>query len=201
MKPWKSAPCLAPFALAAGVLILSSAARAQTTLSATSRLHTTSAPSVLNDPIVQRCRMLAARRTNPALDSLITAVDKAAMELRLPVVFDAVADCRAALVLYPNEPAVIIAHYTASEALSVLALGLKFPDSEEEAFHQVLQATAKEGSPMVKQMFGFYLGSAYEYGVGTAPDSAAAMKWYAVAAEAGDPISKRELARLSAAKP
>jgi TPR repeat protein len=54
---------------------------------------------------------------------------------------------------------------------------------------------------MFTQMMGFFLGSAYEYGVGTRPDRAAAMKWYAVAAEAGDPISKRELARLQGAKP
>jgi TPR repeat protein len=49
-------------------------------------------------------------------------------------------------------------------------------------------------------LLGFYLGSAYEYGVGTRPDRAAAMKWYAFAAEAGDPISKRELMRLQGTK-
>jgi TPR repeat protein len=88
-----------------------------------------------------------------------------------------------------------------SEALSVLALGLKFPDSEEEALALALKAAANETDGIIKQMLGFYLGSAYEYGVGTKPDGAAAMKWYAVAAAGGDAISRRELTRLQAAKP
>jgi hypothetical protein len=165
-------------------------------------LHVGSPASVLNDPVVKRCRLLAARRTDPNLDSLTTAVERAAMEFRLEPVFDAVATCRAALKAYPNEPKVIIAHYNASEALSILALGLKFPDSEQEALGLALKAAAGEqGGGIVKQMLGFYLGSAYEYGVGTEPDRAVAMKWYAVAAEAGDAISKRELARLRATRP
>jgi hypothetical protein len=165
-------------------------------------LHVGSPASVLNDPVVKRCRLLAARRTDPNLDSLTTAVEKAAMEFRLEPVLDAVATCRAALAAHPNEPKVIIAHYNASEALSVLALGLKFPDSEEEALALALKAAANEtGGGIVTKMLGFYLGSAYDYGVGTRPDRVAAMKWYAVAAEAGDTISRRELARLQAAKP
>jgi hypothetical protein len=172
-------------------------------------LHVNSPPAVLNDPVVQRCRLLAARRVDPKLDSLTTAVEKAAMMFELEPVFDAVATCRAALARYPNEPKVIIAHYNASDALSTLLLGLKFPDSDEQAFALVLQignaALSSDSKPsndaMFSQMAGFYLGSAYEYGVGTKPDRAAAMKWYAFAADAGDAISRRELARLQGVKP
>src|SRR5205085_1564100 len=94
--------------------------------SPSARLHVSSPATVLNDPTVQRCRQLAARRMDPKLNSLTAAVDVAAMEFRIEPVFDAVATCRAALKAYPNEPKVIIAHYNASEALSVLALGLDF---------------------------------------------------------------------------
>ena len=168
-------------------------------------LHVDSPSSVLDDPVVKHCRLLAARRTDPNIEPESTAVEKALYEFKLEPVFDAVATCRAALAAYPNEPKVIIAHYNASEALSMLALGLKFPDSETEALALALQEMANvPGGPdagMLKQALAFYAASAYEYGVGTRPDRAAAMKWYAVAAEAGDAISKRELARLQAARP
>jgi TPR repeat protein len=172
-------------------------------------LHPNSPASVLNDPAVQRCRLLAGRRADPKLDSMSTGVERAAAMFELEPVFDAVAACRAALARYPNEPKVIIAESNASDYLSTMMLGLKFPDSDEQAFALVLQvgnaalssANRPSNDAMFRQMEGFYLGSAYEYGVGTKPDRAAAMKWYAFAADAGDAISKRELARLQGAKP
>jgi hypothetical protein len=60
-------------------------------------LHVESPPAVLDDPVVKRCRLLAARRTDPNIMPGFTAVENAAMELRLEPVFDAVATCRAAL--------------------------------------------------------------------------------------------------------
>jgi TPR repeat protein len=165
-------------------------------------LHVGSPQAVLNDPIVKRCRMLAARRVDPTLDSLTTAVDQAAVQFNIAPVFEAVAACRAALAAYPNEPKVIVAQYNASEALSVLALGLKFPESDEQALATALQAAEKEwnASGLNAQLLDFFLGSAYEYGAGTAPDRAAAIKWYTRGANAGDPISKRELARLQSSQ-
>jgi TPR repeat protein len=200
---WRLAHRLTSAAILAAALAAGLPAGAQTASEPVAQgLHIGSPPSVLNDPMVKHCRELAARRMDPNLDSLTTAVDKAAMTLNLEPVLDAVATCRAALARFPNEPKVIIAQYNASESLSLLALGLKFPDSEEQALALVQQAIAKEKSAgIATRMLGFYLGSAYEYGVGTKPDRAAATKWYAVAAEAGDAISKRELARLQSAKP
>jgi TPR repeat protein len=200
---------LAPVALIAAVLACGAAAAVTSTPASAQEqgLHVDSPPAVLNDPIVQRCRLLAARRTDPKINALTTAVEEAAMRLQLEPVFDGVATCRAALARYPNEPKVIIAHYNASESMSMLIFGIRFPDSEEAAFALVLQlaekapSAATKGDGMFRQMMAFYLGSAYEYGVGTRPDRAAALKWYALAAEAGDAISKRELARLQAAKP
>jgi hypothetical protein len=166
-------------------------------------LHVSSPPRVLQDPLVMHCRQLAARRVDPKLDSMTTAVELAAYQFQLEPIFDAVAACRAALSLYPNEPKVIIAHYNASEALTVLALGLKFPDDEVEIF--ALARLATQGGPdtirgIEGQILAFFLGSAYEYGVGTKRDRAEAMKWYAAGAAAGDPIAKRELARLQGNK-
>ena len=192
-----------PLALLAGALAWSMVVGARAgPSSGGDGLHVGSPPAVLDDPVVKRCRVIAARRMDPTLDPLTTAVDVAARLLELAPVFDAVATCRAALAAYPNEPKVIIAQYNASEALSVLTLGVRFPDSEEQALAQVLREADKtENSTGIGgQLVGFFLGSAYEYGIGTRPDRAAAKKWYAVAAAAGDPISKRELARLEGAR-
>ena len=195
--------------LGAGLACGLAVGAARTSASAEERPLHVSSPSVLSDPVVQRCRLLAGRRVDPKLDSMSTMVERAAAMFELEPVFDAVAACRAALVRYPNEPKVIIAESNASDYLSTMVLGLKFPDADEQAFALVLeagnQALSNANRPsndaIFRRMNGFYLGSAYEYGVGTKPDRAAAMKWYAFAAEAGDAISKRELARLQGAKP
>jgi hypothetical protein len=57
----------------------------------------------------------------------------------------------------------------------------------------------KEIFPTSKQTLGFYLVSAYEYGVGTPLDLSAAMKWYNPSAWAVlvRPLN-RQVARLSA---
>jgi hypothetical protein len=157
-----------------------------------------SSAEVRNDPLVKSCRQLAARRTEDASDSITTAVEKAMYEFRMEIVADALARCRLALARYPAEPDVIIAHYTASEAVHILLLGLKFPDSEEESFAMALEAARSQTGGFLLKMAAFYVASAYEYGVGTKPDLAEAAKWYAAAANDGDPISKRELARLQA---
>ncbi|MFO1184463.1 MAG: hypothetical protein U1E56_06730 [Bauldia sp.] len=164
-----------------------------------SRLPVSSA-AALADPTVMRCRSLAARRMDPAKDALFTVVENAVALLNLEVVHDAVAVCRAALAAFPAEPRVIVAHANAAEALSLIVFGMRFPDGEEQQLALALGAAGKPDglTGFLGRSLGFFLGSAYEYGVGTAPDAAAALKWYAAAAAAGDPIAKRELARLSA---
>ena len=169
---------------------------AQTTPTQPKPLHVRSSPKVRSDPAVKACRDLAARRTGAVQDSVTTVVEKAMYEFRTEIVFDAVVRCRVALALYPNEPDVIVAHYTASEALLILLLGIKFQDSEEEAFAFALQAARSQTGGLMRAMSTFYVASAYEYGIGVQPDLAEAAKWYGVAANDGDPISKRELARL-----
>jgi TPR repeat protein len=190
---------LAALVLFASTLAWSPAAQGQSgPAPAKEGLHVGSPPAVLNDPIVKACRLLAARRTDPKVAPGGSAVEVAAMMFELGPVFDAVTKCRGALAAYPDEPKVIIAHYNASEALSMLVFGLSFPDLEEEAFGLALRNAAEpeNASGLGGRLLGFYLGSAYEYGVGTKPDRALAMTWYTVAANAGDPISRRELARL-----
>jgi TPR repeat protein len=164
-------------------------------------LHVRSSAEVRNDPAVANCRQLAARRVDSTQDSVSTVVEKAMFELRTEVILDAVARCRVALALYPNEPDVIVAHYNASEALLTIMLGMKFPDSEEAAFAIALETARQQTAGFGLMLVAFYVASAYEYGIGTKPDLAEATKWYGVAANAGDPISKRELTRLQTSGP
>jgi hypothetical protein len=199
----RKSPCrLSLLVVLASALVWSTALYAQSAPRANQGLNIESPSVVLNDPTVKRCRLLAGRRTDPQLDSITTAVDKAAAVFDFKIVHDAVATCRAALATYPTEPKVIIAHSNASDALSVLALGIRFPDSNELAFDVILKGTKTwQTSPnLIKQTLSFFHASAYEYGVGTKPNLSEAEKWYAVAAEAGDPISKRELMRLRGSK-
>ncbi len=176
-----------------------SAARGQTS----EGLRVESPPSVLADPTVRRCRLMAVRGVDPAANAGSSPVETAASYFRVEPVFDAVATCRAALAAYPSEPAVIIAQYNASEALKMLALGLKLPDREDEVFGLALSAADGSGiaSGLVAQLVAFLIASDYEWGVGTKPDRQAAMKWYARAAQAGSRIAEREFKRLQVANP
>ena len=184
------------------LLALSTAPHAQPEPTpASDGLHTRSPHSVL-DPIVQRCRALALTRRHD--DGLfLTEVERAGNMVDLPTVFDAAAVCRQALSAHPTDRALIIAESNASFFLSLTTLGVGFPDSDEEAVLQALKNVENKGnrSRIETQILGFYLGSAYEYGVGIRRDRTEAAKWYAMAAQAGDPISKRELARLQRAQP
>jgi len=191
---------LATLVLLAPALAWSPAVQGQSSPAPKEGLRVGSPPAVLNDPTVKACRLLAARRTDPKVTPGASAVEVAATMFELEPVFDAVTRCRAALAVYPNEPKVIIAHYNASEALSTMVFGLSFPDLEEEAFELALRSAAepKNASGLSGRLFGFYLGSAYQYGVGTKPDRALAMTRYTLAAHSGDPISRRELVRLQA---
>ena len=110
------------------VLLQSAGAFAQT------RLKVTSPAAVLNDPKVQACRMLAARRTNPNAPDGATAVEVAGAQFNLGPVIEAMALCREALALYPTEPSVITAEYTASETFKTLLFGFKRPDDDADLF-------------------------------------------------------------------
>ena len=185
------------------LLALSTVPRAQPEPTpASDGLHTRSPQSVLDDPNAQRCRSLAlTRRRDGGLFQ--TEVERAGNMFDLPIVFDVAAVCRQALSAHPTDRALIIAESNASSFLSLITLGVGFPDSDEEAVLQALRNVENKGTRtrLEAQMLGFYLGSAYEYGVGIRRDRTEAAKWYAMAAQAGDPISKRELARLQKTQP
>ena len=161
------------------LLALSTAPRAQTEPTPISHgLHTRSPQSVLDDPIVQRCRSLAlTRRRDDRL--FLTEVERAGDMFDLPTVFDAAAVCRQALSAHPSDRALIIAENNASFFLSLITLGVGFPDSDEEAVLQALRNVQEQRnrSTVETQMLGFYLGSAYEYGVGIRRDRTEAAKW------------------------
>jgi hypothetical protein len=184
-------------------LVVSTALHAQTApAQATEGLHTRSLQSVLDDPIAQRCHSLAVTRRR--YDTVFqTELERAANLFYIATVFDATAICRQALLAHPGDRTLIIAENNASLALSFVALGVGFPDLDEEGVSQARTNIESKGNPsrIEVQVLAFYLGSAYEYGVGARRDRTEAAKWYAIAAQAGDPISKRELARLQDARP
>jgi len=64
----------------------------------------------------------------------------------------------------------------------------------QERLLQVQLAQAMKGDPRAQ----YYLGEMYEQGLGTRPNIDEAFKWYAKAAQKGDPWAKRKLARRAA---
>lgn len=112
---------------------------------------------------------------------------------------EAAAECRAALAAFPAEPKVIIAHYNAMEAIHLILFGINsMPDTDATAVAKVRALGADGSLGFLATLIGIYLGTAYEYGVGTPADASEAASWYRKAAEAGDPTATRELARLLA---
>jgi TPR repeat protein len=190
-----SASCRAALWLALASVVTTSAVEAQLSRPSAEK------SSALDDPVVKRCLYFGLRRQNPQLSAAETTVDQAAAFLNTEVVLDGVATCRAAIAAFAGEPKVIIAHYTAAEALSLLLFGLKeFPVTDEQGIAKAVAVSAAEKKGFMAQLAGFYLGSAYEYGIGTKADMSEAMKWYDYAANAGDKISARELNRIRATK-
>jgi hypothetical protein len=146
---------------------------------------------------------MAYRRENPKLASnpLATTVENAAQLLDVETVADGFAVCRRAFAAFPSEPKLIIANHTATDALSVILFGIEgFPKTDAEAVAKARNlAEGKGGSDkFLVPLAGVLLGTAYEYGIGTAKDRGEAFRWYRFAADAGSKTGKRELERLSA---
>jgi len=154
--------------------------------------------AAVNDPKATACVSLALGTHDPPYDFSQNLLESAAARFDMPAVEDAVAMCRIALRAFPGEPKVIVAHFNAALTLSMLLFGFKdVPPTDEDAVQKARAlAERDDANRFEKQMAGFFLGSAYEYGVGTPPDPREAAKWYGMAASTGDKISERELARL-----
>ena len=154
--------------------------------------------AAVNDPKATACISLALGNHDPPFDFSQNLLEGAAARFDMPAVEDAVAMCRIALRAFPGEPKVIVAHFNAALTFSMLLFGFKdLPLTDEDAVRKARAiAEGTDANRFEKQMAGFFLGSAYEYGVGTAPDPHEAAKWYGMAADAGDKVSERELARL-----
>lgn len=117
------------------------------------------------------------------------------MVFEIDGVTEGLATCRAAWAAFQTEPKVIIAHYNAVEAISLLLFGMKeMPSTDEEGVAKARALGADDR--LFGKLVGIYLGTAYEYGVGAAADATEAARWYRKAADAGDPTGRRELERL-----
>ena len=128
----------------------------------------------------------------------ITPLNDAFGLLQIERVFEIAADCRLALQAAPTDKRIIIAEYLAAEALTMLAAGVKAPTNDAAIFASVVQECGKvqQSHKMMQSICAFYMGSAYEYGVGVKADKDVAWKWYLLAGEAGSKIALREAARL-----
>ncbi|MCR4302286.1 MAG: SEL1-like repeat protein, partial [Sulfuricaulis sp.] len=63
-------------------------------------------------------------------------------------------------------------------------------DDADERLFRVQLAIAMKGNPRAE----YYLGEMHEQGLGTKQNADEAFKWYAKAAEKGDPLAQRKLA-------
>ena len=63
-------------------------------------------------------------------------------------------------------------------------------DDADERLYRVQLSIAEKGNSRAQ----YYLGEMHEQGLGTRQDADEAFKWYAKAAEQGDPMAKRKLA-------
>lgn len=153
--------------------------------------------AAVTDPRAAACLSLALGDPDPAEGINPNGLAGAAERFEVAVVLDALAKCRIALRAFPAEPKVIVGQYNAAFTLSVLLFGFKeFPETDEDAVRKA-RAIAAGDENFVKRIAYFFLGSACEYGIGTPLDLQEAAKWYRMAADAGDDISARELARIT----
>lgn len=92
----------------------------------------------------------------------------------------------------------IIAEHLAAEALTVFAVGISAPTNDVAIYARVVQecAKAQQSQKLTQRICAFYMGSAFEYGVGVKADKNIAWKWYLLAGQAGSEIALREAARV-----
>lgn len=134
---------------------------------------------------------------------MTTPLNDAFALLQIERVFEIAADCRFALQAAPTEKRIIIAEYLAAEALTILAVGVKAPTNDAAIYASVVQECSKvqQAQKMMQSICAFYMGSAYEYGVGVKADKGVAWKWYLLAGQAGSKIALREASRLEQSLP
>lgn len=151
------------------------------------------APRSLADAAAQ-CMDDALRKEGRAT----TPLSDASALLQIERVFATAADCRFALQAMPADKRMIVAEHLAAEALTILAVGVNGPTNDKAIYARVVQECGKvqQSQKIMQSICAFYMGSAFEYGVGVKADRNIAWKWYLLAGQAGSEIASREAARL-----
>jgi hypothetical protein len=161
--------------------------------------------AAIHDPRAVACIELGVRGEGPDSGSQKnmygSAVEMAAATLNIAALEDAFAKCRLAFRAFPSEPKVVVAHYATESSVAIILFGLKNPPTTDEAAldDAIKSLAAASADTFGRRLANFFIGSDYEFGVGTTPDLAKASAAYRSAAEAGDTIAPRELARLASA--
>jgi TPR repeat protein len=145
---------------------------------------------------IEDCIEMGTRRSDQLTDGKPTAdVEIAAFSFRIEMVSDTAALCALALKQRPDDVNLREAYDVSFQMLRLLTFGINGPVDDQRAFSQAYVNTS-EVRGLSGKIAKFYLGLAFEYGIGTKADRLAALHWYRQAANDGDGIAAREHARL-----
>lgn len=149
---------------------------------------------------IEDCLELGTRRAAKPGDEPLSDIEVATYMFRTEVVHDAAALCNRARKLRPDDAKVVAAQEICMQMVRILVFGLNGPKDDERGFGQAFVIASTERKKIPGAWAKFYLGLAFEYGLGTKPDRLAAIHWYGAAERDGDMIAARERARLQATK-
>ena len=159
-------------------------------------------PLNTNDQRKERCLELTALGTGAGDKPTGSKVEEAFHRFNLNILMDSVAVCRGAAWLFPNEKRLATGADHATKYFNLLLAGEKSANkSPRELFAMIAadgpQIKKPNAGKLKASLVGFFLGSWYEYGIGTDADSTKAIAWYGIAAKVGNKIAAREFARLN----
>ncbi|MFG1413964.1 SEL1-like repeat protein [Xanthobacter sp. VTT E-85241] len=151
------------------------------------------AGSAGNDPAALKCIHMAVDGSQGLSNALFNALNAFKFEL----ITEIVANCRAVAAEFPNDKRLIVAGFQSTFYITSMAIGVpEIKDGQIIPEKSISQLESQTSSATDLKNVGFYIASAYEYGIGAPQSKQEAEKWYAKAAAAGDKVSERELARL-----
>ena len=166
---------------------------------ATTGPHVVAAPIAAQGARAQACMKGALRRPTQDTSALESQIEAAYFAFDQLKIQDVLAQCRAAIVDEPGNTQVIVAHYLSAQLFYLMLYGETYTLDEALLLEEAASNLEDPGlSDLARGMTLFHLGSAYQYGIGTAVDVEKAKTFYRRGADGGDPIAARELQLLEA---
>ncbi len=156
-------------------------------------------PGISDTQAIEDCLEMGTRREGGRGSEPVSDVEIATFSFRTEVVHDAAAMCNRARKLRPDDAKVVAAQELCMQMVRMLVFGLNGPKDDERRFSQAFVIASTERK-IPGAWAKFYLGMAFEYGLGAKADRLAAIHWYGAAERDGDMIAARERARLESIK-